>query len=146
MISSASRKRGLALGVGHPVDVVRPHDAAAPDAELEAALADVIDRRDLFGDAQGMVQGQDLHGGPHAEPARAAGDRARDLERGGDDRAHRREVDLPEPQAIDPHASARSASSKTSRKAEGWLAPCRISSTKIPKCTGLPPLFWLGPL
>ena len=45
-----------------------------------------------------------------------------------------------------PHASARSASSKTSRKAEGWLAPCRISSTKIPKCTGLPPLFWLGPL
>jgi len=40
-----------------------------------------------------------------------------------------------------PHASAWSATSKMSRKAEVWLwpDPCRISSTKIPKCTPLSP-------
>ena len=43
-----------------------------------------------------------------------------------------------------PHASARSASSKMSRKAAGWVAPCRISSTNRPMCIrrrlpGLPP-------
>ena len=33
-----------------------------------------------------------------------------------------------------PSASARSATSKASRNAAAWLSPCRISSTKIPKC------------
>src|ERR1051325_4832390 len=44
-----------------------------------------------------------------------------------------------------PHASAWSATSKMSRKAEAWLwlDPCRISSTKIPKCTPLT-ASWLG--
>src|SRR5438094_965356 len=46
----------LALGVRHAVNVVRAHDAAAPDAELEAPFADVIDGGDLFGDAQRMIQ------------------------------------------------------------------------------------------
>src|SRR5439155_1012286 len=94
-------KACLALAVRHAIDVVRPHDAAATDAELEAPFADVIDGRDLFGDAQRMVQGQDLDGGPHPEPAGAGGDRARHLERGGDHRARRREVDLAEPDAVD---------------------------------------------
>ena len=38
-----------------------------------------------------------------------------------------------------PQASARSASSKMSRKAAGWVAPCRISSTNRPMCTTSPP-------
>src|SRR5439155_515062 len=45
----------LALGVRHAVNVVRAHDAAAPDAELEAPFADVIDGGDLFGDAHRAV-------------------------------------------------------------------------------------------
>src|SRR5207237_8926291 len=89
----------LALAVGHAIDVVRANDAAAADAELEAALADVIDGRDLLGDAQGMVQRKDLDGGSHPEPAGAARDRARDLTRGGDHRARRGEVDLAQPDA-----------------------------------------------
>jgi hypothetical protein len=38
-----------------------------------------------------------------------------------------------------PQASARSASSKTSRNAEAWVASWRFSSTNIPKCTSLAP-------
>ena len=52
----------LALAVLDAVDVVGAHDAAAADPELEAALADVIERGDLLGDAQRMVQRQHLHG------------------------------------------------------------------------------------
>ncbi len=33
-----------------------------------------------------------------------------------------------------PHASAASATAKTSRNAPAWSTPRRISSTKIPKC------------
>ena len=91
----------LALGVRHAVNVVRAHDAAAPDAELEAPFADVIDGGDLFGDAQRMIQRQHLHGGADADPARAAGDGAGHLQRGRDHRARGREVDLAEPDAID---------------------------------------------
>jgi hypothetical protein len=94
-------KAGLALAVGNAVGVVRADDATPTDPELEASLADVIERRDLFGDPERMIQGQDAHGGADAKPARARGDRARDLQRGGDDRPHRVEVDLAEPDAID---------------------------------------------
>jgi hypothetical protein len=45
-----------------------------------------------------------------------------------------------------PQASARSASSNTSRKAVAWFAPCRISSTKIPKCTVCLLRPWREPL
>src|SRR5690242_5978899 len=41
-----------------------------------------------------------------------------------------------------PSPSARSARSKTSRKASAWLAPWRISSTKSPTCMGR---LYLGP-
>src|SRR5256712_3688408 len=95
-------KARLALAVGHAIDVVGPHDAAAADPELEAALADVIDGRHLFGDAQRMVQGKHLHGRPHPQPAGAGRDGARHLKRRGDHRARRREVDLAEPDAVDP--------------------------------------------
>ena len=93
---------GLALVVAHPVGVVGAHDAAAADAELEAPLADVVDGGDLLGDAQRMVQRQHLDRGADPEAARAGRDGARDLERGGDDRAGGREVDLAEPDAVDP--------------------------------------------
>ena len=94
-------KAGLALAIGHAIGIVRAHHAAAADPELEATLADVIDGRDLFGDAQGMVQGEDLDGGADVEPAGASRDRAGHLQRGGDHRASRGEVDLPEPHAVD---------------------------------------------
>ena len=94
-------KASLALGVGHAVGVIRAHDAAAADAELEAALADVVDGRDFLGDAQRVVQGKNLDGRAHADSPRAGGDGARHLERGGDHRARRGEMDLAEPDTVD---------------------------------------------
>src|SRR3989442_5144694 len=84
----------LALGVRHAVDVVGPHDAAAPDAELEAAFADVVDGGDLLGDAQRMVQRQHLHGGADADTARATPDRARHLPRGPEHPTGPRDLDI----------------------------------------------------
>ena len=91
----------MALAVGHAIDVVGADDAAAADAELEAAPADVIDGRDLFGDAQGVVQRKDLNRRPDAQALGPGGDGAGDEERGGDHRANGIEVDLPQPDAVD---------------------------------------------
>ena len=73
-------KARLTLAVGDAVDVVRARDAAAADPELQAALADVIERRDLLGDAQGMIQWKHGHGRPHSKAPGAGCDRAGDLE------------------------------------------------------------------
>src|SRR5215510_4508170 len=91
----------LALAVGDPVDIVGARDAAAADPELDAAFADVIERRHLLGDPQRMAQRKHRDGGTHAHPPRPGRDRAGDLQRGRDDRAGRVEVDLAEPHAID---------------------------------------------
>jgi hypothetical protein len=45
--------------------IIGAHVTAAPDTELEATLADLIHRRCLFGNAQGMDQGQYLDRHPH---------------------------------------------------------------------------------
>ena len=72
----------LALLVRDAEGVVAPRAAAPADAEIEAPLAQVIERRDLAGDAQGMVQGQELHGRAHAHVFGPGGDPARD-QKGG---------------------------------------------------------------
>src|SRR5437867_12534806 len=58
----------LTLAVGDAVDVVGAGNAAAADPELEAALADVIERRHLFGDAQRMAERQHGHRRAHPHP------------------------------------------------------------------------------
>src|SRR5262245_31898637 len=53
-------KAGLALGIRDAVGVVRAHDAASADPELEPAFADLVDGRDLLGDAQRMIERKHL--------------------------------------------------------------------------------------
>src|SRR4029450_13200105 len=87
---------GLALRVRHAVGVVGADHAAAADAELEPALADVVDGGDLLGDAQRMVQRQHLNRGAHADTPGPGRDRARNLQRRRDDRDAWREVERAE--------------------------------------------------
>jgi hypothetical protein len=62
----------------------------------------VVDGGGLLGDAQRIVQGQDLH--RHADPQAlgARGDGARDHDRRRQDRAGGREVHLAEPHPVEP--------------------------------------------
>src|SRR5438552_4272559 len=90
----------LALAVRNSVNVVRARHAAPADSELQATLADVIERRDLLGDAQRVVEGQHGHGRSDVEAAGPARDRAGHLERRRDHRARRRKVDLAQPYAV----------------------------------------------
>src|SRR4030095_15849790 len=70
---------GVARVVGLRIRLLPPevglHDAAAPHADLQAPVAQVVEHADLFDEAQGMMQGQDVHAGPEAEPPRALGHR-----------------------------------------------------------------------
>src|SRR3989475_4238531 len=81
--------------------VVGARGAAATNAEVEATLAEVIHRRDLFGDPQWIAQRKDLHGRPHSDAPRASGDEARQRERRRLHGASRIEVDLAEPHAVE---------------------------------------------
>jgi hypothetical protein len=65
-------------------------------------LADVIDRRGLLGDPQGIVQRKHLHGHPDAQPLGPRRDRARHHDRRREHRPRRREVHLAEPHAVEP--------------------------------------------
>src|SRR2546428_13943938 len=58
-------KARLTLAVGDSVDVIRARDAAAADPELQAAPADVIERRPLFRNEPGVVQGEPRSGRAH---------------------------------------------------------------------------------
>ena len=74
-----------ALFVGHLIGVIGADDATAADAEYEPPLADLIDRRGLFGEAQRMAQRQHLHGDADFHAGRAGGD-------GAGDRQWRRQI------------------------------------------------------
>ena len=91
-----------ALAVGNAVDVVRPRRAAAPDAEIEPALADVIDGRRLLGDAQRVLERQHLYGNADPEPRGAGCDGAGDHHRLREHGAAGVEVQLRQPDAIEP--------------------------------------------
>src|SRR4029453_11327507 len=75
--------------------------AAAPDAEVEAPAADVVDGGDILGDPQGLVQRVQVDGGADAQPPRAAGDGPGQNERRGEHRAGDVEVDLAQPDAVE---------------------------------------------
>src|SRR5262252_6765118 len=92
----------LALSVGNAEDVVGSCGAAASNAELEAPLAQVIDGGRLLRDAQRMIEGQDVHRGAHVDALGAGGDGGGDRDGRGDDGAVRIEVDLTEPDAVEP--------------------------------------------
>src|SRR3990172_6574361 len=93
---------GLALAVGNAEDVVGARGFAAPDPELEASLAEVVHGGDVLGDAERVVQRQDLHRRPDADPLGAGGDRGGHRDRRGEHGAARVEVDLAQPHAVEP--------------------------------------------
>src|SRR5882762_2768264 len=94
-------KACLALSVRNSEHLVGARRPAATDPELEPTVADLIHGRNLFGDAQGMVQRKDLNRRAHPQAPGPGGDGAGDEERRGDHRARRIEVDLPEPYTVD---------------------------------------------
>src|SRR5919109_3345260 len=74
------------LAVGHAIPLVGSGEAAASNAEIQASLADLIDRGGFFGDTDRVAQRQHIDGDAHSQALRTRGDGTGDGERGGDDR------------------------------------------------------------
>ena len=102
-----------ALVVPNAVPRVGARKAAAPDAEVEAALADLVDGGGLLGGADGVTQREDADPGADPEAGRAGGDGRGQHQRHGGDRRDARthgigrspvhgEVPLGQPDAIEP--------------------------------------------
>jgi hypothetical protein len=112
-------KARLALAVRHAKDVIGAHDAAAPDSELEAALADVTSSAMR----SGWLRGRTWTAVPtRRRRVRLAIDPATWSDAEITERTGVKWISPSHTQST-PHASARSASSKMSRKADGWLTP-----------------------
>src|SRR6266849_4500364 len=90
-----------ALAIGHAIGLVGARKSAPPDPEDEPAMADLIDRRGLFGEPQRVAQRQDLNRGADLHALGACGDRAGQGQRGGAHRAFRRDMDLGQPHRIE---------------------------------------------
>src|SRR6516164_8446971 len=93
-----------ALAVRDAVGLVGAREAAAPDSEYQAALADLVDRRGLFGQPQRMAEWQYLNAGPHLHAFGAGGYGTGESERR---RAHRPvgvDVDFRQPHRVEPPA------------------------------------------
>ena len=91
-----------ALAVIETVILVGAHDAAAADAVDQPAVADLIDRRGLLGEAQRVRQRQHLHRDADLDRAGARGDRARHHHRRRHHRALGRAVQFGQPDRVEP--------------------------------------------
>src|SRR5262249_13311336 len=89
-----------ALAVGYVEALVVARQSAPADAELEAALGDVVDSGDVLSQTEGRAERQDLDGNPDLDAPRAGCQGRGDDERGGKDRAILLEVDLGQPYGI----------------------------------------------
>ena len=135
----------LALLVRDAEGVVAPRAAAPADAEIEAPLAQVIERRDLAGDAQGMVQGQELHGRAHAHAPGPGGDPARDEEGGRQHRAGRVDQHLGQPDDVEPPRLRRVHQLEHLQKRVGLAGPAARLFQEYPEVHGRPPVGMLPP-
>jgi hypothetical protein len=90
----------LALPVRNVEHIVRARRAAAPDAEVEAAAAEMIDRRHLFRDPQRVRQRQHGDGSPDPDAPRAGGQEAGQCDRRRLHGPRGIEVDLAQPDAV----------------------------------------------
>ena len=90
-----------AFAIGHAIRLVGARHTAAPDAEDQPPVADLIDGRRLLGQAQRMAQRQHLHGEPDLHPLRARRDGARDAQRRREHRTRGVEVQLAQPHRIE---------------------------------------------
>jgi hypothetical protein len=91
-----------ALAVRHAEALVGGGKPAASDAELEATVADVVHGGRLLGRAQGVGQGQHMHGRADLQAFGARGERGGDDEGGGQHGARGTEVDLGQPDRVEP--------------------------------------------
>ena len=96
-----------AFAVRHAIGLVGAREAAATDAEDQPAVADLIDRRDLLGEAQRMAQRQHLDRGADLHPLGAGGDRAGQGQRRRQHRTLRRDMDLGQPHRVEAPALGR---------------------------------------
>ena len=85
-----------ALLEGHIESLVDIGESAPADAQLDPAVADVVEGRHLFRHANGVAQGQAVNGSPNTHGAGSGGDRRGDHHRGRQDPLHV-EVVLGEP-------------------------------------------------
>ena len=113
----------LALVVGDAERVVAARAAATADAEVEAPLAQVVERRDLAGEAQGMIQGQELHGRAHAHAPGARGDPARHEQGSRQHRAGGVDQHLGQPHDVEPPRLRRRPRARTSQERVGLAGP-----------------------
>ena len=90
----------LTLRIRDAERVVRARRATAADAEIESSVAEVIERGDLTGDAQRMVERQQLHGRAHAQAPGLGRDGGGHQERRREHRARRVDQHLGQPQNI----------------------------------------------
>jgi hypothetical protein len=65
-----------AVVIGYAVHIIGAGEPAAPNAQLQPALADMVNSGYLFGDAQGVVKGQHVNGGADAHAFGAGSDGA----------------------------------------------------------------------
>ena len=95
-------KAVAAFGIRDPISLVGLRHPAAPDPKDQPAVAQLVDRRRLFGQPQRMAQRQYLDGDADLEAAGAGGDRAGDAERCRQHRPPRFEMELGQPHHIEP--------------------------------------------
>ena len=96
-----------AFAIGHAVGLVGAREPAAPDAEDQPPVADLIDGGGLLGEAQRMAQRQHLDAGADLHALGARGDRAGDGQRRGANRPFRGDVDLGQPHRVETPALGR---------------------------------------
>jgi hypothetical protein len=94
----------LALGIRHTERIVGAGGSAPADPEIEPSVAQVIERGDLTGDAQRMVERQELHRRAHAQAPGLGRDRAGHQERRREHGARRVDEHLGQPQHVEPPA------------------------------------------
>src|SRR5207245_10127390 len=98
---------GLALLVGDAERVVRTRAPAAADPEVEASLAQMIECRDLTGDAERVVQRKKLYGRSHPQAPRPGHDPARPQQGRRQGRAGGVDERLRQPHDVEPPRLAR---------------------------------------
>src|SRR5208282_6477905 len=91
-----------AFRIRHAIGHVAARVAAAADSEQQAAVADLVDGGGLFGEAQRVVQWQDLDPGADLDAFGAGGNRAGDGHRRAHYRAAGLLVNLGEPDRVEP--------------------------------------------
>ena len=91
-----------AFGVGDAVSLIGAGKSAAPDAEDQPAMADVINRCGFLGDPHRMTQRQDLNRNADLHALGPRRDGACDIQRRRENRAFGRIVQFRQPHDIEP--------------------------------------------